>query len=273
MQKMKITPLETYEAPTLPTLSAARENPALLKNLPARWKKKAAIFACAGIIGMTSLSVGAAQASQTSQDRVRIETAASSLNLDTAEMVLRVHHGGSSGVPFYVAYFTEQEAFGFIREQLEASGLNFDAEPPQISPVQIAMPGGDIRFSVELFDADKGVAIARSLDRHPGEWGAEYLVKQAREMFERDTSDITFLVFHDSGDVILNANESMTLLPPINPNLTWEQNMAIRNEFVAERITEDVRQALTEGLTAQVKAAVESLKEKGILPESILIGD
>jgi len=46
---MDIKPVENYQAPNLPTLGEIHNNPASLKKLPKRWKKKVALLAGIGL--------------------------------------------------------------------------------------------------------------------------------------------------------------------------------------------------------------------------------
>jgi len=51
-----IDPVESYEAPKIPTFSDTYKDASILKALPSRWKQNAKVIACAGIIGAATLS-------------------------------------------------------------------------------------------------------------------------------------------------------------------------------------------------------------------------
>jgi len=53
---LSLTPVQSYAAPAIPTLSDTRANPALLKKLPSRWQKNAAVITCIGLAGTLTLS-------------------------------------------------------------------------------------------------------------------------------------------------------------------------------------------------------------------------
>jgi hypothetical protein len=53
---MKISPVKKGVLLTLPTIEEARANPLLLKRLPGRWQKNAAVVACVGFVGVVALT-------------------------------------------------------------------------------------------------------------------------------------------------------------------------------------------------------------------------
>ncbi|MCL2577846.1 MAG: copper amine oxidase N-terminal domain-containing protein [Defluviitaleaceae bacterium] len=154
--QLNVTPLKNYNAPNLPTLENAREKPALLKNLPRRWQKKAAMAACAGIIGIVGF-FATSTVSYANQPAVFVQLEAAELNISQ-----RAHGGGSPPLPFYVVHFTEQDAWGYILEKLEAAGFNFNAAPPEAT-VDVQPFGHQewfINVGLDMFDAEKQVAIS-----------------------------------------------------------------------------------------------------------------
>ena len=203
---LNITPVETYTAPSIPTLDEACGDTALLKKLPSRWKKNAAVIACAGIIGMTAL------------------TGCGVLNDRYDDWI---HHGGAASAPMYVVYLTEQETLSVIREQLEAAGLNFDAEPPNYT----AEVRSWLTVGLDLFDSERNVAIASGVM-------SRNFAEQAVEEFAKQT-DITVGVF-------LNYEEEFWNRP------TDEE----RVEILA---------GIENHLIVQVQEFIELLRDKGIL--------
>ena len=116
-----LNPIETYQPPKIPTFAdtaSSADKSALLKRLPSRWARNAAVIACAGILSVTTLS-GCADI-------------VPPLNLPGPCPVRPLdsycHCGGSGAMPMYVVRLTEQEVFGIIRSQLESAGLSFDEQ-------------------------------------------------------------------------------------------------------------------------------------------------
>ena len=133
-EKLCINPVKEYETPKIPTLDSANVDHVLLKKLPSRWKRNAAVVACVGIMGVAIL-VGCAS---------------------TADPLNGSHHGGAGGLPFYVVHLTEQEALGIIRAQLETAGLNLGAIPPNYD---VTVYGQNI--GIDLFDEERNVAVVK----------------------------------------------------------------------------------------------------------------
>jgi len=166
---------------------------------------------------------------------------------DHSEFDLRVHFGGSGAGPQYVVHFTEQEAFGIIRTQLEAAGLNFGTTPPSHT-VEVTwvdpLGHGNTRMTtgLDLYDAERGVAIALS---ERGGWFAE----QTQQRFERDrqTRNLNVHVFYNPGESMDNQWWEGETEPP-----TPTQKAA-------------AAPALRENLTVQVQTFIEFLQAEGIL--------
>jgi len=165
---LSINPVENYEAPQIPTLSD--DNSAVLKKLPSRWKKKAAVIACAGIVGVSVLSLSGCAILNNTNNRI-----------DDCDYWC--HHGGS-GAAMYIVHLTEQEALNIVRSQLEAAGLNFSAEPPN-ETVEVDRRN----ISLDLFDGERNVAVA-----HVNTWREANLFVEKWEC-DCDDLDITIGVF------------------------------------------------------------------------------
>ncbi|MCL2874515.1 MAG: hypothetical protein FWE29_06270 [Defluviitaleaceae bacterium] len=175
-----LNPVENYAPPKLPTLNDAQNDTALLKKLPLRWKNSAKVIACIGIIGVGSVTLSGCSSLWSEQPGIAV--------FDTIP-----HHGGSGPAPIYIVHLTEQEAFGIIQAQLESAGLNFNAAPPDYT---VELGGQNI--SLELFDEDKGVAIAHIREenlRFP-ENGWRY-VESVAEEFAKKANDISIGVFYN----------------------------------------------------------------------------
>ena len=122
---LTLTPIEEYQAPSLPTYEDAK--PDLKKIVPSRWKNKVMV-AATSLALLTPLPLSGCQC---------------------------FHLGGAGPAPIYVVHLTEQEALVMIRNQLEAVGLNFSDEVPLYS-VEDWYLGA---VGVDLFDEDHNVAV------------------------------------------------------------------------------------------------------------------
>jgi hypothetical protein len=166
-----------------------------------------------------------------------------------------MHGGGANSSPFYVVYFTEQEAFGIIRSQLEQAGLRFDATPPGYT-VDWSGTGGGFRsyeetINLGLFDSERNVAISNPR-RY---WDNEEVV----ESFEKQNSDITFGVLSNPKNLTaLDANNWQE-----DENGEWHRIEPTEEEIRNEK--DRLRPELEEQLTAQVQDFIKLLQEKGIL--------
>ena len=187
---LTVTPLEDYETPEIPTY--ADNKPNLEKKLPSRWKNKAMIVAVSGLLGVTSLVVN--PNSFTAQDcgeEVWLRNFAH-------DLCVRVHHGGLTGAPIYVAHLTEQEVFEIIKTRLEEVGFNFNAIPPSYYVESFR----DV--SLDLFDEEHGIGVVHiswlysdwSPHSARGQSYSRWLVNQ----FAKQTNDITVGVFYTSGE-------------------------------------------------------------------------
>jgi hypothetical protein len=295
-----LNPMKKYESPSLPTLEASRANTDLLKKLPHRWNKKAAILACVGVMGMAGMMTlsgcdeldlppvytqraGVELTEEQRTQRAEALQAAREV-LETTELSPRVHWGGSGYGPFYVAYFTEQEAFGFIRAKLEAEGLNFSESVPDYS-VEI---GGWFDFGLDLYDAENRVGLSFISWLQNNEpffsHGGNNLSIEIRTEFEQEHEGTSIGVFFNPDRILFSASEYWE----------WQRNLfeeygdksmsewewiygeheqtefirAAREEFeagrketMAER-TEAIRENLINQLTAQAREFIDRMQEE-----------
>ncbi|MCL2838038.1 MAG: DUF4136 domain-containing protein [Oscillospiraceae bacterium] len=215
---LSVNPVENYEAPRIPTLDDTCGNAEMLKKLPNRWKRKAAVIACLGIMGANALT--------------------GCMGHREFDRTWRVHNGGAFSSPMYIVHMTEQEAFGIIRSQLEAAGLNFDAEPPDYT---VQFSGSTI--SLELFDEERNVAIARvraddrNITHFPHEWQERWHTNAVAQRFAEQT-DITVGVFYNQG--------------------VTQREL----EYHGQRATRDFMESQ---LDAQVREFIDFLRNEGIL--------
>jgi len=199
-----MSPVETYKAPEIPKLG--EHNPDLLKKMPSRWQKRAKIITGLGLIGVLALSGCSNAPREIFPDGIVHNlgyTQGSYRGYSEADLLVRLHTGGF-GSSFYMVHLTEQEAFGIIRARLEAAGLNFDATSPgyTVDLTNLLSRRDFDKISLDLFDAEKGVAIAyiswlgecRAFMLHESEiaWWVE-------EAFAEQVPDIIVRAFYDTG--------------------------------------------------------------------------
>ncbi|MCL2527199.1 MAG: hypothetical protein FWE42_02180 [Defluviitaleaceae bacterium] len=133
---ISIIPMSNYKPPCLPSLQSAQSNPKMLKKLPKRWRKNAAVITCIGIIsgltlvGCTRPHHGGAVGSPLYVTR-NTEQEIVELPIDYWP-----HNCGEGGAPYYVTYPTEQE----LSSNQGASDVycNSTSTPIQETPEQLA---------------------------------------------------------------------------------------------------------------------------------------
>jgi hypothetical protein len=193
-------PVKTYTAPKLPTLQDVREDSALLKQMPLRWRKCTAVIACAGVMGTSILmnsfikAIDLVPASSTPVASEEIPEAVDvRQNPFTQDGLSLRFHSGGTGMAFYVVHFTEQEALGILQTLLEEAGLRFGAQPPDYSA---DYSWNDDLISPALFDEDKNAAIA--FLKHIDDPFREFTMHAqiVKESFEELNSEINFGVFY-----------------------------------------------------------------------------
>ena len=220
-----LNPVESYSPPQLPALQDACNDPALIKELPARWKRNAKLITCIGLVGAGAITLtscfgrlerlhcgGAGGAPHYVTTPTEQETLVDDPDIyipDDPDIHIpddRLHHGGAGGAPDYFLYITEQDALSLILAQLEAAGLDFSADPPgySIDLVELDPNAGFREIGIELFDEATGVAIALitiddtfavsgSDGNIPIDW--QELAGLVEEKFAQLTSDIQVRVF------------------------------------------------------------------------------
>jgi len=293
-----LIPLKTYTAPNLPTLSTAQKNQALLKKLPMRWQKKAAVVACVGIIGLSSFSApftNTAYASEKAYStysadiQTPLSVAEALEQLKTADIEIRAHYGGSGAGPHYVAYITEQEVFSFIRAMLEEAGLDFSTTPPDYS-IEVDEWWGPLGkpLGLDLYDDEKNVAVS-----FIGEKGRS-IVTSSRQIVESfmEQFGLTTGVFRNLGesafDDLTERNKWMELLWEEHgdgDDGNWQKKWALSDEFrddpifgekayeaMRDRVfaenESDYRKILIENLTTLTQTFIDRLEGDGILNSS-----
>lgn len=288
MNDITVKPLKNYTPPNVPTLEESRKNPDFLKKLPLRWRKHAAIIVAAGLMGAWAFSGCAERAEQGAESQSENynngnqgenKNSENTPEIDyfiptpytIDDLVIRTHHGGSCGSPYYIAYLTEQEALGIIRMSLEAVGLNFNAEPPDYRA------GWNGQIGLELFDSDKNVAIAflnanRSYGGAGivgGSWLAEILTEEFTEQnptFKFGVFYIPYTGISYDIDYSLDDNDEW-----VEKYVFWERDdngerksRDATDEDIAQAKIE-ARERLEENARLQIQKFVDYLRAEGIL--------
>ena len=144
---MKIRPMPRQEKLHYPSQEEARQNPGLLKNIPARWEKAPGFAAMLGLLALSS-HAGAEVAEEGTLAVVALDPEAPDGARPTAQAVRKAgavvapildaaleHDGrGSFGCVAInpPTFLPEDEALDLIRAELEAAGLHLqNAEPLQ----------------------------------------------------------------------------------------------------------------------------------------------
>jgi len=273
----QLQPLLNYEPPKLPKLQDARKDSSFLKILPQRWKKNAKVITCIGLIGtglftmtacdiMSSFNTIRNQSNSIIRPRDPIDhthhggSASGPIYVDTtteqeleylinkyvvrSDLELKAHHGGSGGAPVYIVHLTEQEAFGIIRAHLEAAGLDFSSNPPNIV-VETWVED----FDIKLYDAARRVGISYiTVDNNHEPFfshGGDRLAQWLSDEFNEITNDIQVGVF-------------------FNPAKMIGYDERPSDDFIIESKIE-ARPILEDELVAQVQDFIDFLIAEGIL--------
>ena len=282
---LSVEPMESYEAPKVPTLDEVYKNPTPLKKLPKRWAKNAAVVACVGILGISTLSGCFSPTStpgrdDTERSRGFLFSRNDNRNgyytgydgygqyvpgysgYEEFDLIIRLH-GGGGGWASYVVHITEQEALSIIRTQLEAVGLRFNDTPPNYTVF-----GGDSwnpTIGLDLFDARNNVAVSHLTwdeSNIPFGWrGSQGAAEVALEF--ANTTDINvgafytpgfFLDWDAMGDWVENRDGTWRHIPAREPTERQRANAKA-----------EARPVLEERITAQVEQFISLLRAEGII--------
>jgi len=238
----------------LPTLGDARDHPAILKKLPSRWLKNAAVIACIGLLGTTTLSGCAGPQNLYTEYNGDDGNGTEYSGYSNFDISVRFHHGGAGSGPFYTAHLTEQEALGIVRAQLEAAGLYFGATPPGIRASSGFMAAYDV--GLDLFDEEKSVAaalISWEEGNRPFSPRGSDLTARIVNAFSQQTN-IPIGVFYNPGEIVGGAARW----------LEGEEDSSDIIEPTEERKAK-ARPVLYENLSAQVQGFIAWLQAEGIL--------
>jgi hypothetical protein len=136
---MKILPVQRYKAFRYPLWEQVQQNPALLKNVPARWEKAPGFAAMLGLLALSANSRAAAEdgvepipvevapegvtdKTETGQEVRKTTAVVAPILADALEHDGRGSFGCISVCP--ATFLPEDEALELIRAELEAAGLH-----------------------------------------------------------------------------------------------------------------------------------------------------
>ena len=168
---MKIRPVPPQESPRYPSQEQARQNPGLLKNIPARWEKAPGFAAMLGLLAL-SAHAGAEAAEEGTpavaaldpeapggaRSAVQAVRKAGAVVAPILDEALERDGRGSFGCVAISppSFLAEDEALELIRAELEAAGLHMqNAEPLQ----NVTAPVGPERETKRKTLADGTIRI------------------------------------------------------------------------------------------------------------------
>ena len=244
---LEIRPVTSYTAPSYPT--SAECDPSVLKKLPTRWQKKAAIVASVGALSVSTLTGCNLQAVFHLAHILGQGGGTSGGNNTDCCCDHWTHHGGAGEAPIYVVHMTEQEALAIIRNQAEQAGLNLSDAPPYYGSVEV--DGKTIW--IDLFDEERRVAIVY-LDAEYWIWwhwnSMDEFAQQVADSLVDEIENYLALLGLDL------ANET------IHVGVFYAQGTDVwsRNDISTERKAE-----VEAHLADQVDLFMEELREAGVL--------
>ena len=257
-----LSSMQNYSSPKYPTRA---DKPIAVQKLPACWAKNTAILACIGALSLGALAGCSPQAS------IPLTPPASCYDGNhgvaavrphaegerSFDVVVRTHFGGSGAGPFYVAYLTEQEALGIIRNRLCEAGICFDApRPGYVATVEVARVEATARLA--LFDERTRQGIV-----FPARWWSPFIYwPMSHEEVEDALREYFSQNFNISATFIRNPSRSIGAYDwDGSPDFDWE----FEPEFTDEA-KQELAPKLKQALLNRVDAFIDQLRIDGILP-------
>jgi hypothetical protein len=281
---INITPVKKYASPKYPTIADAQCAPLLLRKLPSRWEKNAAVVAAVGMLGVMSLTSCGILDSKTAGYNPNSENF-----LNVAPVFVHGEGTGSMGCMMIAppVFLSEQEAIAIIKSMTEDSGLNFSASPPEYIATknqaehltQYSWEGtryilGDGNVGLNLYDDKKGVAVSFismenaelryvnfkdevTWESSVSSYSPRELAELTVEDFAQQNGDIAVGVFYDPGKD-WESEEHQRILDEYNDSeKDWEEKMT--------QYENEVKLLIEENLRAQVRDFIEWLQGQGII--------
>ena len=280
----KVAPVKKYNKPKYPTKTEALASPGLLRKLPRRWQKNAAVAAAAGLFGALTISSCGIFDSSSPGAAADGYNPDSENYLNVAPVFAYGEGTGSMGCVMVAppVFLSEAEALAIIKNTAEAEGLSFGSEPPGYTAEKNKIETkyswdweskfvlGKGNVGLDLYDAKKKVAVSfismREAEQiYPnGPWSSVtgYMPRRLAELtvedFAEQRGDIAVGVFYDPGKD-WESEEHQRIFDEFmsNSEKEWEER---REQYEIE-----VKALAEENLRAQVRDFIEWLQGQGII--------
>lgn len=266
-----VAPVKKYAPPKYPTQTEAKFKPELLRKLPSRWQKNAAVVAAAGLFGaMTLTSCGFF-------DSDNSDNPESKNPLNVAPLFIHGEGTGSIGCVMIAppVFLSEQEALAIIKSVAENESLKFEAEPPEYIATKNKPDSkyswennytlGDGNIGLDLYDGKKGVAVSyiameeaeqkyKNMISSVTAYRPRELAEMTVEDFAKQKGDMNIGVFYDPG---IEYEVWQPIIDKYQENENYEEAMV---QYEA-----DIKAVIEENLRAQVRDFIEWLQGQGII--------
>jgi len=224
-----VTPVKRYATPKYPTQTDANHTPELLKKLPSKWEKNAAVITAISMIGAITLT-----SCGVFEPKIRGYNPASRNFLNVAPVFIHGEGTGYMGCVMVAppVFLSEQEALAIIKDIMESEGLNLSGKIPEYVATSNKKNYekkyswerypenewlGDGNVGLDFYDGKKGVAVsyismekgqttyeeAASLKNIEElmDWRSRprELAEMAAEDFAKQKGDIAIGVFYEPG--------------------------------------------------------------------------
>ena len=259
-ENFTLSPMRDYNPPKYPTRT---DKPMTALKLPARWAKNTAMLACIGALSLGALAGCRAQtatppAPASCYDGTHGVAAQLYAGVERGfDVRVSAHFGGAASGPFYVAYLTEQEALGIIRNRLCEAGICFDAPVPDyVVTVEADIFNPSARLA--LFDGRtrQGIVFPAS------EWCFSLFWSMTRQEIEDALKQEFAERYNLSATFIRNPGRSIG-------DYDWDGSGDFDWDFEPEFSDEEKQELaplLKQDLLRQVDAFIYRLLSEGILP-------
>ena len=259
-----IEPMENYTSPSYPNRNNV--DGAKLRKMPKRWAGNVAMVACIGALTLGTLTgIGTVSATPHYNNTPETSVVYSAESRGILDVVVHTHYGGSGSGPYYVAYLTEQEALGIIRNRLISVGVGFDSPVPDYTAtLEVPYTSTPITARLSFFDEDTRLGIVFP---RPWDWWHEFQFWYMPQNHIENTLRWQFSEqFNVNVTFMNNPGESMCDGDWMERD--WETKLTF---------SEEEKQAagliLRERLEYQVDDFIEKLRADGIVPPAPPLGN